>query len=560
MSAADNTTVPIDEATVAYLVDNQIISVNDAISVLSSQSSSSITPITREVPDGSRIYKRSIVFLLGAAVKHLNLGPLSVEECVGSSFVFHLPKASLSAETTSNIQQEMRQLIAKKLPIQPQTVPRLVAIKYFTELEASRTADLIKFSSDTHVSCHSLNLDGVSYLALSHGNIAPYTHSINPDHFELDFHMEPYPHFRLYHASYDYRQHQFTLMRPDEPKLMLAYTMQKKWASQLNFNTVTSINRAIGESRTTSMIQLSEALHDHQVVNIASRIGGTPGESMPATRPRLVLIAGPSSSGKTTFAKRLCVSLETLGVKPIVLSVDSYYKAWQEIDIRGMEYVDWEALGSLNLDLLNDHLISLLDGEEVLVPEYDMKTSMPLPMDHWVKTRLPPGGIIIMEGIHCLNPHLTPRVPKQDKFQIMISPLSAVALDDLHMISSTQVRMLRRMVRDYLFRGRSATATLKQWPGVVRGERINIFPNQNNADVVMNSALIYETHVLKVHAEPLLRSITPEHTEYAEARRLLGMLDRLVTMPANAVPPQSLLREFIGGSWFYDFGGWYKSA
>ena len=244
----------------------------------------------------------------------------------------------------------------------------------------------------------------------------------------------------------------------------------------------------------------------------------------------------------------------------MVVSVDSYYKAWQDIDSRGMQHVDWESLDSLNLAQLNEHIIDLLNGKEVLVPEYCMKTSMPMSKEHWTKTKLSEGGLIIMEGIHCLNPGLTPRVPKRDKYQIMISPLSSVIMDDLNIVSSSQVRMLRRMVRDYLFRGRSAISTLRQWPGVARGERVNIYPNQNNADVVFNSGLIYEPHVLKVFAEPLLRSVMPDAAEYAEAQRLLTMLNRLVAMPSTLIPPQSLLCEFVGGSWFYDFAGMYKTA
>jgi uridine kinase len=342
--------------------------------------------------------------------------------------------------------------------------------------------------------------------------------------------------------------------------LVEAYARQKVWAGKLGFQSVTDVNQAILQSKGNKVVQLSEAMHEFQIVNIATKIGGTPGINSDEARPRLVLIAGPSSSGKTTFAKRLCVSLETTGLKPIVISVDSYYKAWQDIDSRGMQYVDWEALESLNLELLNEHLCDLLAGEEVLIPEYDMRTSMPMSQEHWTKTRLPPGGLIIMEGIHCLNPNLTPRVKKEDKYQIMISPMSALALDESIFISSTQVRMMRRMVRDYLFRGRSATSTLKQWPGVARGERKNIYPNQNNADIVMNSGLLFEANVLKIYAEPLLRTILPEQEEYPEAQRLLKLIEQLVSLPGNVVPPQSLLREFIGGSWFYEYGGWYKTA
>ena len=403
-------------------------------------------------------------------------------------------------------------------------------------------------------------------MALAHGVLVPTTGSMDAAHCRLAVESNPFSHFRLHHAVPNSTTGAFETTSSEEPALMQAYATRKVWGQKIGFQTVTDVNKAIAGSRTKQVIQLSEALHDHSIVSIAARIAGAPGDadavdaSESNSRPRLVLIAGPSSSGKTTFAKRLGVALETLGASPVVLSVDCYYKAWQDIDSRGMQFVDWEALASLNLELLNEHLLALMAGEEVLVPEYDMKTSMPMSQEHWTKTRVPPGGLVIMEGIHCLNPNLTPRVAKTDKFQIMISPLSALVLDDCNYISSSQVRMLRRMVRDYLFRGRSAVGTLKQWPGVARGERHNIYPNQNNADVVMNSGLIYEANVLKVFAEPLLRSVTPDLPEYAEARRLLSMLDRLVSMPAAQVPPQSLLCEFIGGSWFYDHAGMYKTA
>ena len=547
---------------VAVRWQNQIVGLNhESVACLSATDvDMNVTPVSREMTEGSRIYKRSIVVLLAAAVQELGLGPLSVEESVGSSFMFKLPKHGVSEVPVEQLTETMCSLIVKNIPVTRCKVSRTELLEYFTEREAYFTAEHVRNIPELEIPCYSMDLGkGGRFLCLEHGTIVPRTGLLDKDHFNLAEQTEPYPHYRLYHAAPCAKLGSFTLSPTSEPMLLHAYSIQKKWGVGQKLQSVADINKTIIASRSTSLVQLSEAFHDQQVVTIATNIGGHL-DSPREERPRLVLIAGPSSSGKTTFAKRLCVSLETLGIRPIVISVDSYYKAWQDIDNRGMQYVDWESLDALNLELLNDQLLELLDGKEVLVPEYDMKTSMPLPRDHWSKTKLPEGGLIIMEGIHCLNPELTRKVSRREKYQIMISPLCAIAIDDLNVISSTQVRMLRRMVRDFLFRGRSASATLKQWPGVVRGERKNIFPNQNFADVVMNSGLVYECNILKVYAESLLRSITPDQFEYAEAQRLLWLLNKLVSMPANVVPPQSLLREFIGGSWFYDYGGWYKSA
>merc|ERR1712032_41782 len=216
---------------------------------------------------------------------------------------------------------------------------------------------------------------------------------------------------------------------------------------------------------------------------------------------------------------------------------------------------------SLNLQQLNRHLLALLSGEEVLIPEYDMKTSMPMEKKHWQPMELNSSGkgVIIMEGIHCLNPRLTIDVPGPQKFHIAIAPIPALQLDDMHVLSGTSIRMLRRMVRDYLNRGRPVLSTLRQWPAVAAGEVSNIFPFQANADAVMNSEIGYEMSVLKVHVEPLLRTIPPSEPEYSEVRRLLSELDQFIAVPSGTIPPQSLLREFVGGSWYYDYGGWYKA-
>ncbi len=528
------------------------------------------TATSVDTPEGARIYKRCVVILLGAAVQRLQLtGCLSVQECVANSFVFNICANGEELQPTdtlaSSIMQTMKQLVQEKLPIECKSIARSELEAYFASKSAQVSLDFVKAIPDATISCYSIQLGGAGgeYIQLAHAmhgsEMLDNFGTINSEHFNVCIEGSPQLHLRLYYAVPSLTTKKLEMVKSSEELLLEAYTKQKTWSQQLSLDSVASCNKAIMSSQSNQFIQLCEAMHEHQLVNIANRIGGTIGtKAQPG--PRLVLIAGPSSSGKTTFAKRLGMTLETTGVRPIVISVDSYYKGWPDIDARGMQYVDWESLDSLNLTLLNEHLISLLAGEEVLVPEYDMKTSMPMEKEHWVKTQLPKGGLIIMEGIHCLNPNLTPRVPKADKLQIMISPLSAVAIDNMTFISSTQVRMMRRMVRDFLFRGRSASATLKQWPGVALGERVNIYPNQNYADIVMNSSLIYETHVLKIYAEPLLRSISSDHGEYAEAQRLLYLLNQLVSLPGTAVPSASLLREFIGGSWYYPFAGQYKTA
>ena len=541
--------------------------VADTVStMLTLNDSENVTNVAVGSPEGERFYKRSIAFVLGAAATACKLGPFQLEDSIGASFHFKLRNASVDSTVALTLTNEMKRIISDNLPILLQSVPRLEAIGYFERIEAVNTVALLRATASPFISCHVCDLgDAGKFMSVAFSPLVVATGIVNPVHFRIEVATSPFPHFRLHHPIL--HSGKFGLLSEasirNEDILMSAIATRKTWNAKLGMDTVSKINTAATAGRTKSVIQLSEALHDHQICTIASRIAGVSSDNVAhgiQKTPRLVLIAGPSSSGKTTFAKRLCVSLEAQGLQPIVLSVDSYYKGWPDIDARGVEFVDWESLNSLNLIQLNEHLLDLLAGKEVLVPEYDMRTSLPMSQDHWTKMKLPEGGVVIMEGIHCLNPELTPRVARNDKFHIMISPLSSVILDDSSVVSSSQIRMMRRMVRDNLFRGRSAVSTLRQWPSVALGERTNIYPNQNNADAVMNSGLPYEANVLKVFAEPLLRTILPDEPEFAEARRLILMMDQLVTMPAKTVPPQSLLREFIGGSWYYDYAGLYKTA
>jgi uridine kinase len=261
-----------------------------------------------------------------------------------------------------------------------------------------------------------------------------------------------------------------------------------------------------------------------------------------------VLIAGPSSSGKTTFTKRLAIQLTVHGLEPILISVDDYFVN-RDLTPRDEEgKLDFESIHALDIDLINDHLLGLFDGKEVEIPDFDFKSGSR--RERGKPLKLPPRGILLMEGIHCLNDQLTPRIPAEKKHKIYISALTQLNLDDHNRISTTDNRLIRRMVRDYQFRGHSALDTLSMWPSVRRGERRNIFPFQDTADSAFNSALDYELGILKKHAEPLLMQVKPMHEVYNEAVRLLSFLSNFTNIPDKLVPSYSILREFIGDSGF----------
>jgi uridine kinase len=263
---------------------------------------------------------------------------------------------------------------------------------------------------------------------------------------------------------------------------------------------------------------------------------------------RLVLIAGPSSSGKTTFSKKLSIQLRVVGRNPVSISLDDYFRSRSETPTDESGKPDYESLDAIDVPLLNEHLARLLEGEEVETPTYDFKSGT-----RGAKTRrlrLPERSILVLEGIHGLNDRLTSRIPRPRKHKVYVSALTQLNLDDHNRISTTDNRLLRRMVRDYQYRGNSPSTTLGMWGSVLRGEDRNIFPFQNSADSAFNSALDYEIAVLKVYAEPLLQMVRPEEQVYAEARRILDFLANFGSIPAHVVPETSILREFIGGSVF----------
>ena len=305
--------------------------------------------------------------------------------------------------------------------------------------------------------------------------------------------------------------------------------------------TVYKLNKAIEEDRINDIIMLAEALHEKKIANIADEI-------VKRKDVKMVLIAGPSSSGKTTFAQRLGVQLRLNGLKPVTISVDNYFVERQETPRDENGEYDFETIDAIDLKLFNKHLVQLLKGKEIEVPEFDFHVGTK--RYNGKKLKLEDDEILVIEGIHCLNDKLTNQIPKENKYKIYISALTVLNMDRYNRISTTDTRLVRRIVRDYQFRGYTAINTLNTWHKVTRGEEQNIFPYQEEADKIFNTSLIYELSALKDIARPLLEAIGKDYKEYAEAQRLINMLKYFKSIPNKYVPSNSLLKEFLGGGIF----------
>jgi uridine kinase len=332
---------------------------------------------------------------------------------------------------------------------------------------------------------------------------------------------------------------------PPMPKLYGVFQETKAWNRILGVSNVGEMNRACVSNEYPEVIRVAEGFHEKRITAIADQVGGR------RDRVRLVLIAGPSSSGKTTFTKRLGVQLRVIGLRPTALSTDDYYVDRARTPIGDDGRPDFEAIEAIDLDLFNDHLTRLLAGEEVATPRYDFPTGKRTPPETWEKKRLEKGDLLIVEGIHGLNDRLTRSIPAERKFRIYVSALTQLSIDDQNRISTSDARLLRRIVRDRLYRGHLAAGTLRSWASVRAGERKHIFPFQESADAMMNTALVYETSVLRVFAHRFLVEVPPEDPMFAEAYRLLKFLELFVPIFPDKVPQNSILREFIGGSTFH---------
>ena len=495
-----------------------------------------VEPVRFSETPGYNSYRRSTTFLMLKAIYDLysreEIGKVRVEFSVGSGYFCTLSGSIKTDDSfAEKVQSRMRELVEEAIPITKEVVNTQEAIARFADYGMHDKVELFRYRRASKVNIYSIR----GFQDYYYGYMVPDTGYLKwfalesyADGFVLQFPKREEP----------------AVVPPVEfsKKVFEALRNSEEWGKMLELSTVGELNNLISKGNISEMILVQEAIQERQIGDIAGMIAADPSK-------RIIMIAGPSSSGKTTFSHRLSVQLRAYGLKPHPIACDNYFVEREETPKDENGKYNFECLGAVDVELFNDHMNRLLAGETVEVPEFNFITGKKEYKGKQVLT-LGEEDVLVIEGIHCLNDALSYRMPKECRFRIYISALTMLNIDEHNRIPTTDGRLIRRMIRDARTRGSSAKNTIDMWPSVRRGEEENIFPYQESADVVFNSALIYELAVLKQYAEPLLFGIDPEEPEYIEAKRLLKFLDYFVGVDSNLIPNNSILREFIGGSCF----------
>lgn len=477
-------------------------------------------------PEGRRTYLRTLLFVLSFAVHTLFPGTrLKVLHSIGDGVFCRLEeKEDLSTEDLEHIEQKMKEVIMADLPLLRETTTWEKANAIYEHQKRRDVTQLLKYWRTPFITLYRLEKFYDHYqgpLCPSTGYLGNFGFVLVPPGFILQI---PNPKEPEHLPPYAFR-----------PKLFYAFQEASQWGKILNIENLGELNRAIARGEGKEIISVAEALHEKKIAQIADLITQRKGAV------HLVLIAGPSSSGKTTFSRRLYTQLRVNGWKPLTISLDDYFRSRYDLQ----EEVDnYEAPEALDLELFEQQIQALIQGEEVEIPRYNFITGSREPKGQ--KSKLERDGVILVEGLHALNPRLTRHIPAEQKFKIYVSAITQLNIDDHNRISTTDCRLIRRMVRDSQFRGSNAENVFATWGAVREGEEKYIFPYQEEADVMFNSSLIYELCVLRQYAEPLLRAITPDNPVYLEAYRLYAFLNHFMLLNPSFVPSNSILREFIG--------------
>lgn len=485
-------------------------------------------------PIGVRMYARSTAFILYKAIHNLfPAAKLRIEHSISKGAYCEIDNlgTELTEETVERIKARMHEIVSMNLPFTRSEVPTAEAIALFKAEGHTEKVDLFNSRSDMYTSVYGVN-DLVNYF---YGYLVPSTSYIKV----FDLHK----YFNGLIIRIPERQSPETIgPAPDQPKLFKVFREHKRWINILNVPYVGDLNKASKEIRENQLIKISEALHEKKIARISDRIYKNRHDL------KMILIAGPSSSGKTTFSKRLSVQLMVLGIRPVQISLDNYFVDREKTPLDENGEYNFETIKAIDTELFNQNLIDLIAGKTIQVPKFDFASGK-RSYNHQTMS-LAKDQILVIEGIHGLNPELTNMIPEKCKYKVFVSALTQISIDAHNPIPSTDNRLIRRIVRDYRFRNYSALETLKRWESVRHGEENYIFPFQENADVMFNSALLYELAVLKTYAEPILSAVQQNQPEYAEAARLLKFLSYFNPLSSREIPPTSILREFLGGSSF----------
>ena len=493
-----------------------------------------VTFLTTGQIDGYNTYRRSATLLLLKAIYDVEgmdvVRSMKVEFSAGEGYYISSRKMPVNEETLARIENRMKELVGQNLPIEKRSIPVEEAIEHFTRHGMTDKARLFRFRRSSSVNVYLL--DGFEdyyygYMVPSTGYLKYFKLIPYDEGFVLEFPPRKTP-------------ETFGPFR-EQPKVFQTLKSSTKWGEILNVGTVGALNEQISEGNVGNIILAQEAIMEKGLGDIAAEIASRPDK-------KLIMIAGPSSSGKTTFSHRLSIQLMAHGLKPHPIKVDNYFVERVDTPKDENGQYNFECLEAMDIELFNQQMSALLRGEKVFLPTFNFITGMKEYKGNSLK--LGPEDVLVIEGIHCLNDALSYSLPAENKFKIYVSALTQMNIDEHNRIPTTDGRLIRRMVRDARTRGASAQKTISMWPSVRRGEDENIFPYQESADVVFNSALIYELAVLKQYAEPLLFGIRPEDPEYLEAKRLLKFLNYFQGIDSNLIPGNSILREFIGGSFF----------
>ena len=482
---------------------------------------------------GSRAYTRTLFFVLCKAVQDIYPNTdVVIDIPVSNGFYVDIRLGRPVVEEDVNIlRRRMQEIIDAKMPIRRYMVPTEDAIALFQEKGDVEKVKLLKTSGSIYTTYYKIG----EYVDFYYGTLLTNTSGL------YLFGLEKYYDGMLLRIP--------SLKNPDvlgemtkQDKMFDIFKEHHRWQDILGIRTVGDFNQAIDAGHATDIINISEALQEKKIAKIAEDIANRQGV-------KLVLLAGPSSSGKTTSCKRLSIQLAVNGLKPLQISLDDYFVDRDRTPKDDNGEYDFESIYALNLDLLNEQFNALFRGEEVELPKYDFPSGKSVKSGK--KLKMEPNNVLVVEGIHALNPELTAHIPQEQIYRVYASALTTILLDNHNYIPTTDNRLLRRIIRDYKYRGVSAQETIHRWPSVRAGENKWIFPYQENADAMFNTAMLYELSVIKMQAEPLLQQVPENCEEHAEAYRLLKFLKYFKGIPYNNLPPTSLLREFLGGSSFH---------